>query len=102
MIVLGLAFALTYGPLTIAATDDVEPQEQGVAGGLLNTAFQFGAAIGLSVAAAVNVAFLPATISPRTTLDAFHAALLVPLAMAVLAALVTAFGLRRATLRTSS
>jgi MFS family permease len=85
MIVLGLAFALAYGPLTIAATDGVAAEEQGVAGGLLNTAFQFGAAIGLSVVAVLGAG---------ASLDALRAALIVPLVMAALAALVTAFGLR--------
>jgi MFS family permease len=85
MIVLGLAFALAYGPLTIAATDGVATEEQGVAGGLLNTAFQFGAAIGLSVVAVLGAG---------ASLDALRAALIVPLVMAALAALVTAFGLR--------
>jgi MFS family permease len=85
MIVLGLAFALAYGPLTIAATDGVAAGEQGVAGGLLNSAFQFGAAIGLSVVAVLGAG---------ASLDALRAALIVPLVMAALAALVTAFGLR--------
>ena len=46
---LGLAFALAYGPLTIVATDGVDEHEQGLASGLLNVSFQFGAAIGLAV-----------------------------------------------------
>ncbi|QYR21049.1 hypothetical protein KZ483_25530 [Paenibacillus sp. sptzw28] len=35
MILTGIAFALTYGPLTIAATDGIAEEEQGLAGGLL-------------------------------------------------------------------
>ncbi|MBC6470474.1 MFS transporter [Actinomadura alba] len=96
MILLGLAFALVYGPLTIAATDGIAEREQGLAGGLLNTAFQFGAALGLSAVTAVNVAALGAGRSPGARLDAFQAALIVPVAAVVLAAIVTAFGLRRA------
>lgn len=94
MLLLGLAFSLTYGPLTIAATDGVAADEQGLAGGLLNTSFQFGAALGVSAATAVNVAALGAGGGPAAALDAFHAALLVPAVGAALAAAVIAFGLR--------
>ncbi|GAB3278658.1 MFS transporter [Kineosporia babensis] len=83
-VVLGLAFALAYGPLTIAATDSVDAGEQGLAGGLLNTSFQFGAAFGLSAAAAAYTAG-----------DELSTALLVPVAMAALASVITAQGLRR-------
>ncbi|GAA3651270.1 MFS transporter [Nonomuraea antimicrobica] len=94
MIVLGLAFALAYGPLTIVATDGVDESEQGVAGGLLYTSFQFGAALGLAASTAVIVA----TTAGGTTADllgGYRAALAVPIAAAVLAAVVSAFGLRK-------
>ncbi|WP_422399114.1 MFS transporter [Streptomyces netropsis] len=93
LIVLGLAFALAYGPLTIVATDGVKEEEQGLAGGLLYTSFQFGAALGLSAVTAVNVAATDSD-APAALLDGYHAALVVPLAAALLAALVGAFGLR--------
>ncbi|MER5355392.1 MFS transporter [Kitasatospora sp. NPDC002551] len=92
MILTGLAFALAYGPLTIAATDGVAEEEQGLAGGLLNTAFQFGAALGLSAVTAVHLA---ATGAGRPGMDGFRAALVVPVAAVALGALVTALGLRR-------
>lgn len=95
MILLGLAFSLTYGPLTIAATDGVTEAEQGLASGLLNTAFQFGAALGLSAATVVYVAALGADQSPEAALDAFRTALVVPAIGAVLAAIVTSFGVRQ-------
>ncbi|MEV8314475.1 MFS transporter [Streptomyces sp. NPDC059900] len=93
LIILGLAFSLTYGPLTIVATDGVKEEEQGLAGGLLYTAFQFGAALGLSAASAVNV-WATASSSPAALLDGYRAALWVPLAAALLAAVISAFGLR--------
>ncbi|MGW4384651.1 MFS transporter [Kitasatospora sp. NPDC004531] len=89
MLLTGLAFALAYGPLTIAATDGVAEEEQGLAGGLLNTAFQFGAALGLSAVTTVNLAALG---SGATPLEAFRIALLVPVASAVLGALIAAVG----------
>jgi len=38
----GLGFGLAYGPLNVAATNGIRPEEQGLAGGLVNTSFQFG------------------------------------------------------------
>ncbi|MEU3186312.1 MFS transporter [Streptomyces sp. NPDC006923] len=93
LITLGLAFALAYGPLTIVALDGVEEREQGLAGGLLYTSFQFGAALGLSTVTAVNVAATDSD-APADLLDGYHAALVVPLAAALLALLVSVFGLR--------
>lgn len=94
MIILGLGFALAYGPLTIVATDGIAEEEQGLAGGLLYTAFQFGAALGLSAVTAVNVAALGDG-SREAALGGFRAALVVPLVMAVLAAIVIASGRQR-------
>ncbi|MDX2559384.1 MFS transporter [Streptomyces sp. TX20-6-3] len=94
LVLLGLAFSLAYGPLTIVATDGIAEEEQGVAGGLLYTSFQFGAALGLSAVAAVNIAATDGT-SPTALLDGYRAALVVPLVAALAAALVSAFGLRR-------
>ena len=49
MLLAGLGFALAYGPLNIAATNGIAAQEQGLAGGLVNTSFQFGGALALAV-----------------------------------------------------
>jgi predicted MFS family arabinose efflux permease len=93
LIVLGLAFSLAYGPLTIVATEGIAEEEQGLAGGLLYTAFQFGAALGLSAVTAVSVAATHAE-TPDALLDGYRAGLLVPFAAAVVAAVISAFGLR--------
>ncbi|MGR6919716.1 MFS transporter [[Actinomadura] parvosata] len=85
--VLGLAFSLAYGPLTMAATDGVAEDEHGLAGGLLYTSIQFGTALGLSAVTAVSVA-------AGSGLGALRAALIVPVAAAALGAAVIAFGLR--------
>jgi MFS family permease len=94
MILLGLAFSLAYGPLTMAAVDGVDEHEHGLAGGLLYTAMQFGTALGLSAVTAVNVAALGDGGSPEAGLNALQAALVVPVVAGVLGAVVTAFGLR--------
>ncbi|MGW6501680.1 MFS transporter [Nonomuraea angiospora] len=95
MIILGVAFALAYGPLTIVATDGVDESEQGLAGGLLYTSFQFGAALGLAASTTVIVAVADA----GDLLGAYRTALAVPIAAAVLAVVVSAFGLRKAAAR---
>ncbi|TDD52180.1 MFS transporter [Saccharopolyspora elongata] len=93
LILLSLAFSLVYGPLTIVATDGIDEADQGLAGGLLYTSFQFGAALGLSMVTAVNIA-ATASETPAAMLDGYHAALVVPLAAALIAGLISAFGLR--------
>jgi MFS family permease len=83
----GLGFALAYGPLNIAATNDVAPEEQGLAAGLVNTSFQFGGALVLAVVTAVNVANTGS--SPEALLDGFQAAVVVSLIAAILGVVAT-------------
>ncbi|MCC3765626.1 MFS transporter [Glycomyces sp. TRM65418] len=94
LVSMGLAFTLAYGPLTIIATNGIDESEQGLAGGLLYTSFQFGAALGLAAVAAVNVAATSGD-SPQALLDGYRAALLVPLGAAVLAVVIGALNLGR-------
>ncbi|GAA1602899.1 MFS transporter [Kribbella sancticallisti] len=88
-LLLGLAFALAYGPLTIAATDGVSEEEQGLASGVLTTSFQFGSALGLAVVTAVLAA------ADELTVDGFKSALLVPLIAAGLGLVVSLPSLAR-------
>ena len=41
-ILAGIGFMLTFGPLNMAATGGVAPEEQGLASGLVYTSFQVG------------------------------------------------------------
>jgi len=95
LVLMGLAFAATYGPLTIAATDDVAEEEQGLAGGLLNASVQFGAALMLALVTAVNVVVTGDDPTRTDMLDGYRAALLVPLVAVAIGAVLTATGLRR-------
>ncbi|MGI5125751.1 MFS transporter [Pseudonocardia sp. CA-107938] len=90
MVLLGIAFTLAYGPLSIAATDGAAESEEGLASALLTMSFQFGTAIGLAVVTAVVVA-ADATL----TVEALRAGLWVAIAGAVLGAVVVASGIRR-------
>jgi EmrB/QacA subfamily drug resistance transporter len=83
----GLGFALAYGPLNVAATNGIAAEEQGLAGGLLNTSFQFGGALVLAVVTAVNDASRGTDGSSQALLDGFHAALVVSLIAAALGVL---------------
>ncbi len=98
LLLLGLSFSLAYGPLTMAATEGVDESEHGLAGGLLYTAIQFGTALGISGVTAVGVAVTGGAFG----LDAIRAALLLPVAAAVVAAVVTAFGVHRQPARRES
>jgi EmrB/QacA subfamily drug resistance transporter len=79
----GLGFGLAFGPINVAATSGVAPEEQGLAGGLVNTSFQLGAALVLAVVTAVVNANTTGS-TPEDVLSAYHAALYVPLAAAAL------------------
>ncbi|GGS32507.1 MFS transporter [Actinokineospora fastidiosa] len=89
----GFAFTLAYGPLNMAATQGVPAHEQGLAGGIVNTSFQVGPALALA-AATVVLQLNAGDGSPAALLSGFRAALLVPLAVAVVGTAVTLLGLR--------
>jgi EmrB/QacA subfamily drug resistance transporter len=89
----GLGFGLAYGPLNIAATNGVKPEEQGLAGGLVNTSFQFGGALVLAAVTAVNTANAGDGRSAQALLDGFQPAIVVSLIAAALG--VAAMTVRR-------
>ncbi|MFD1824204.1 MFS transporter [Mumia zhuanghuii] len=93
LLLVAFAFAFAYGPLAAAATEGLDESEHGVAGGIVNTAFQFGAALGLSAVTIVLVGASP----EDATLDDYRRALFVPTAAAALAVAIgaTAWARRR-------
>ena len=81
LLLLGVAFALIYGPLTAAAVEGVDDEKHGVAGGIVYTGFQFGAALGVSMATVVLVG----GIDDIPSVDDYRRALIVPAVAAGLA-----------------
>jgi MFS family permease len=91
----GLGFGLAFAPLNVAVTNGIAPEEQGLAGGLLNTSFQFGGALVLAVVAAVNNAYTGGDGSPQALLDGFHPAIAISVIAASLGVAATLIGVRR-------
>jgi EmrB/QacA subfamily drug resistance transporter len=93
MLLVGLGFALSYGPLNVAATAGVADHEQGLASGLVNTSFQVGGAIGLAVVTAVISAGVSGSDAPvgsaDALLDGYQAGLVAALVIAVLGLVAT-------------
>jgi MFS family permease len=53
MILLGFGAGIAFNPMLLAAMSDVEPEESGLASGVVNTSFMMGGALGLAVLASV-------------------------------------------------
>ncbi|WP_431893954.1 MFS transporter [Nonomuraea sp. bgisy101] len=89
MVLLGIAFALSFPSLNIQATNGVDDDEQGLASGLLNTSGQVGGAIVLAVVTAV----LTSGSQSGITIDSLKTSITVPLILAVVGLLISATGL---------
>jgi EmrB/QacA subfamily drug resistance transporter len=53
MILLGSGAGIAFNPVLLAAMSEVEPEESGLASGIVNTAFMMGGALGLAVLASL-------------------------------------------------
>jgi fucose permease len=53
MLVLGVGVGLAFNPVLLAATNDIDPREAGLASGVANTSFMMGGALGLAVLASL-------------------------------------------------
>jgi EmrB/QacA subfamily drug resistance transporter len=56
MILLGLGAGVAFNPVLLAAMNDVEPSESGLASGVVNTSFMMGGALGLAILASLAAA----------------------------------------------
>jgi EmrB/QacA subfamily drug resistance transporter len=91
MILLGFGAGMAFNPLLLAAMGDVEPQDSGLASGIVNTSFMMGGALGLAVlaslAASRTKALQSAGHSAQSALNGgYHAAFVVGAVFATLAA----------------
>ena len=92
----GLAFALAYGPLNIAATNGIAPEEQGLAGGLVQHVVPVRRRARARHRHRRERRRRRATAARRRhLLDGFHAAFVVPLIVAILGIVATAIHVRR-------
>jgi EmrB/QacA subfamily drug resistance transporter len=97
----GLGAGIGFNPLLLAAMSGVEPQESGLASGVVNTAFMMGGALGLAVLASTADARTSSLLdSGRDSVAAinggYHAAFLLGAVFLVASAAVAALLLRAA------
>jgi hypothetical protein len=83
---------LAFSSLNLQATAGIADNEQGLAGGLLNTSLQIGGAIGLAIVTAVLTANGGGDASPAALLTGLTPALSVVTGIAVLGVLVALTG----------
>lgn len=100
MLLLGIGAGIAFNPVLLAAMNDVEPADAGLASGIVNTAFMMGGSLGLAVLASLAAARTGALgRSGATAVEALagghQLAFLVGAGFALLAALLGA-GLLRA------
>jgi MFS family permease len=99
MILFGVGGGLAFNPVLMAAMNDVEPQNSGLASGITNTAFMMGGALGLAVlasAASAGIQHLVATgDGARAALTGgYHLAFAIGAIFALIAAAIGAVFLR--------
>src|SRR6185295_1454120 len=56
MLLLGFGAGMAFNPVLLAAMSDVEPQDSGLASGIVNTSFMMGGALGLAILASLAAA----------------------------------------------
>ncbi|MEY9210828.1 EmrB/QacA subfamily drug resistance transporter [Thermobifida halotolerans] len=90
-VIVGLGFGLCLGPVVSTATAGVDPQESGVASGLLNSSRQIGAALGLAVLGTAASARTGSTVTPETLADGYALGLSLCAALFAAAVLIALF-----------
>ena len=99
MILLGVGAGMAFNPLLLAAMNDADPHEAGLASGVVNTAFMMGGALGLAILASIAASRTDSLLaSGHGPLDAltggYHLAFLVGAIFAIAAATIGATLLR--------
>jgi EmrB/QacA subfamily drug resistance transporter len=99
MILLGVGAGMAFNPVLLAAMSDVEPQEAGLASGVVNTSFMMGGALGLAVLASLaasrtDTLAAAGEVSAAALNGGYQVAFLVGAIFALMAAFVAALFLR--------
>jgi len=99
MILIGLGAGIAFNPMLLAAMSDVEPQDSGLASGIVNTAFMMGGAVGVAVLARVAASRTGSLRGSGDSVAAaltggYHAAFALGALFALAAAVVTTVRLR--------
>jgi EmrB/QacA subfamily drug resistance transporter len=100
MVLLGLAGGIAFNPLLMAAMNDVDPKDSGLASGLVNTSFMMGGALGLAIlssaAASHTRTLLASGISPPQAVnDGYHVAFMLGAICAGIGSVLGGWGMRQ-------
>ena len=96
---MSIGMGLTFVPVTLIATTNIEPSDAGLASGLFNTSQQVGGALGLaalSTLAASRTRHLHSVAHETALVRGYHAAFIVGGALMVVAAILIVLLIRRA------
>jgi MFS family permease len=93
MLLVGVHFGLAFPAVNIQATQGVADHEQGLASGLVNTAFQTGSALGLAVVTAVVTAH--SSVGQQGQLEGYRYGVMVVVGLAGVGVVATLLGPRR-------
>jgi EmrB/QacA subfamily drug resistance transporter len=94
MVLLGLGGGIAFNPVLLAAMNDVDPEESGLASGAVNTSFMMGGALGLAVLASIAASASNGDSSAAGLLTGYHLAFGVGAVLSVIAAVVGYVGLQ--------
>lgn len=102
MVLLGLGAGAAFNPMLLAAMSGVPQDESGIASGMVNTAFMMGGAVGLAILASIGsartTALTQAGLAELAALNGgYHLSFLVGAGFAIIAAILAATLLRKAT-----
>jgi MFS family permease len=102
-LMVGVGLGFSFVPVSIAALSGIEPQEAGLASGLINTSQQIGGALGVAILTTVFTTrstnlIESGTDQPQAFVSGFSLAFWVAAAFAGISILATLFALRRSDL----
>jgi len=99
MVLIGIGSGIGFNPVFLAATNDVDPEESGLASGIVNTSFMMGGALGLAALTSVADAHTRTLLTAGTVLraalnDGYHLAFWLGALLTACAAALAALVLR--------